>query len=98
MSSAAPSGTPWMPKIVSQDSRFRTSYTHQVHDWSDLRGATVEVRLEGTYLRTGCVEEATAEMLWLAQDGVESRMLIDKFNGYELWIDPQQLPFLKRRG
>ncbi|WOC60978.1 hypothetical protein RI444_21190 [Paenarthrobacter sp. AT5] len=44
------------------------------------------------------MEEATAEMLWLEQDGVESRMLIDKLNGYELWIDPQQLPFLKRRG
>lgn len=30
-------------------------------------------------------------MLWLSPDGVESRVLIDKLDGYEVWIDPEQL-------
>ena len=29
-------------------------------------------------------------MLWLSPEGVESRMLIDKLDGYEVWIDPEQ--------
>jgi hypothetical protein len=53
----------------------------RLRDWSDLRGATVEVRRNGTYFRTGRVDEATSELLWLAQEGVEPRMIINKLDG-----------------
>ena len=46
----------------------------------------------GTYVRTARVEEATPDsrMLWLSPEGVDSRILIDKLDGYEVWIDPEQ--------
>ena len=54
--------------------------------------ATVEIRRNGTYVRTARVEEATPDsrMLWLSPEGVDSRILIDKLDGYEVWIDPEQ--------
>ena len=42
--------------------------------------------------------KATSELLWLAQEGVESRMIIDKRDGDEVWVEPQQLLFSKCRG
>lgn len=64
----------------------------RVDDWSCLPTATVEIRQHGTYVRTAVVEEATADsrMLWLSPNGVEPRMLIDKRDGYQVWIDPEQ--------
>lgn len=64
----------------------------RVDDWFRLPTATVEIRRNGTYVRTGRVEEATPDsrMLWLSPEGVDSRILIDKLDGYEVWIDPEQ--------
>ncbi|MGO4187804.1 hypothetical protein [Pseudarthrobacter sp. TAF60_1] len=64
----------------------------RVDDWFRLPTATVEIRRNGTYVRTARVEEATPDsrMLWLSPEGVDSRILIDKLDGYEVWIDREQ--------
>jgi hypothetical protein len=96
---SSPTGhlTAWTANVDHRILVSGTTHTFRLQDWSDLRGATVEVRRNGTYFRTGRVEEATSALLWLAQEGVESRTIIDRLNGDEVWIEPQQLPFLKLR-
>jgi hypothetical protein len=71
----------------------QTARCFRVDDWFRLPAATVEIRHHGTYVRTARVEAATPDsrMLWLCQEGVDSRVLIDKLDGYEVWIDPEQL-------
>lgn len=71
----------------------QTSRPFRVDDWFRLPAATVEIHRHGTYIRTARVETATPDssMLWLCQEGVEPRMLIDKHDGYEVWIEPWQL-------
>ena len=56
-------------------------------DWSDLIGATVEIRLHGYPVLTGRVDHATADstILWLAQEGNNPRKIIDKAQNYEAW-------------
>lgn len=70
-----------------------------VDDWFRLPATTVEIRHHGTYVRTARVDAATADsrMLWLSPEGVESRVLIDKLDGYEVWIDPEQLYYAEQR-
>jgi hypothetical protein len=55
-------------------------------NWEDLRGHWVELRSGGRVLRTGEVEDVTADSsaLWLSPNGVEGRQLIAKTDGYEL--------------
>lgn len=61
---------------------------YRVEDWYRLPSAVVEVHRNGTFIRTGCVEAVTADlrMLWLSPHGVENRVLIDKLDGYEIWL------------
>jgi hypothetical protein len=63
------------------------------HDWARLQGATVEVLRDGAVVRNGFVDAATADgtMVWLAQEGLSSRVLIDKPSGYEIRVAPDQL-------
>lgn len=70
----------------------------RVDDWFRLPMATVEIRRNGTYVRTARVEEATPDsrMLWLSPEGVDSRILIDKLDGYEVWIDPEQHYYIQQ--
>ena len=35
-------------------------------------------------------------MLWLSPEGVESPVLIDKLDGYEVWIDPEKLYYTRQ--
>jgi hypothetical protein len=65
----------------------------RVDDWFHLPAATVEIRQHGTYVRTARIDAATpvSRMLWLSPEGVDSRVLIDILDGYEVWIDPEQL-------
>lgn len=58
----------------------------RVDGWFRLPTAIVEIRRNGTYVRTARVEEATPDsrMLWLSPEGVDSRILIDKLDGYEV--------------
>jgi hypothetical protein len=70
-----------------------TLATMRVDEWARLPSATVEVRRHGAFVRAGLVDAATLDsrMLWLSPDGVEGRVLLDKLDGYEVWIQPQQL-------
>lgn len=76
----------------------QTARRFRVDDWFRLPAATVEIRHHGTYFRTARVDAATADsrMLWLSPEGVESRVLIDKLDGYELWIDPEKLYYAEQ--
>jgi hypothetical protein len=64
----------------------QTMRCFRVDDWSRLPAVTVEIRQHGTYIRTARVEAVTPDsrMLWLSPEGVESRVLIDKLDGYEV--------------
>lgn len=79
---------------------FRTSLTaagvqhlYRCHDWSQLRGADVDVHRNGSHFRSGRVDATTRDgkILWLAQDGVTDRTLIDQGEGFELWITLEEL-------
>jgi hypothetical protein len=61
---------------------------YRVEDWCRLASTVVEIHRNGRFIRTGHVDVATADsrMLWLSPHGVESRVLIDKFDGYEIWL------------
>lgn len=69
----------------------------RVDDWYRLPSATVEVRRYGAFVRTGRVDAATtdSQMLWLSPEGVDARVLLDKQDGYEVWIQPHQLQLVK---
>lgn len=77
----------------------QTARCFRVDDWFRLPAATVEIRRHGTYVRTARVDAATVDsrMLWLSPEGVDSRVLIDKLDGYEVWIDPEQLYYTPQR-
>ncbi|MBX7443399.1 MULTISPECIES: hypothetical protein [unclassified Arthrobacter] len=64
------------------------------HDtWNTLLGAVVEVRKNGTPIRTGLVEDVMPDSsaLWIAADGLAGRILIEVAEGYEVWVEPKQL-------
>ena len=62
-------------------------------DWKRLPGAEVEVSQGSQFIRRGTVDAATedSEIIWLAPNGVSERVMIDKTEGYKLWISPAQL-------
>jgi hypothetical protein len=60
-------------------------------DWTSARGRFAAIRHAGRPLQMGFVEEVTPDgrMLWLAANGVNTRVLIDKADGYEIaetWV------------
>jgi len=69
----------------------------RVDDWVRLVSATVEIRRFGAFVQTGLVDTVTpdSKMLWLSPNGMDSRVLIDKKDGYEVWIQPHQLQLFK---
>jgi hypothetical protein len=58
--------------------------------WHLLIGAEVEIRRYGRLLGTGVVDNATSsgDIAWIAADGINSRTMIEKSDGYELSIGP----------
>ncbi|PNH79720.1 MULTISPECIES: hypothetical protein [unclassified Arthrobacter] len=67
------------------------SYRHE--DWNQLVGAFVEVRKGKRSLRRGFVDDAMPDSsaIWLSADGFDGRTFVDKAEGYEVWVEPQQL-------
>ena len=61
----------------------------KVDNWVNLHATIVEIRRNGSHVRTGRVDATTPDstMLWLSQDGLERRTLFHKLDGYEVWID-----------
>ncbi len=55
-------------------------------DWPQLVGKQVELRFGGMVVRTGEVEEATADssVLWLRFDGNHGRQMVARTDGYEI--------------
>jgi hypothetical protein len=62
---------------------------HLQHDWFPVIGEHVEIRINGRGLRSGLVDDVTPDgaILWLAANGADSRMMITRSDGYEVWID-----------
>ena len=62
-------------------------------EWSMLVGAVVDVRREGVFVRTGLVEDTTpsGDTAWIAADGIDHRIMIEKTAGYDIWITAEQL-------
>jgi hypothetical protein len=72
--------------------------TFRVDDWYRLHSATVEVRRYGAFVRIGLVDATTPDsrMLWLSPEGADSRVLLDKLDGYEVWLhQPHHLQLVK---
>lgn len=57
------------------------------HYWNHLVDVPVEIRRNDKYVRSGIIEEVTADstIAWLAAEGASTRLLIDKNDGYEIW-------------
>jgi hypothetical protein len=53
-------------------------------EWSDLLGQRVHLKKDGCIVRTGYVDavSASADILWISQEGSELRSLYEKSEGY----------------
>jgi hypothetical protein len=53
----------------------------------------VEIRRHGQLIGNGLVDNATSsgDIVWLAADGINSRTMLEKTDGYDLSIEPTQL-------
>lgn len=62
-------------------------------EWQLLIGELVEIRRHGLLLGIGLVDDATpsGHIAWIAADGINSRNMIEKADGYELSIAPPHL-------
>lgn len=67
--------------------------THRHEEWNQLVGAFVEIRNNNHRLRSGIVDTAMPDSsaLWLAADAFDGRTLIEKAEGFEVWVEPGQL-------
>jgi len=61
---------------------------HLQHDWLPLVGQHIEIRLDGRKIRDGWVDDVTHDgsILWLAADGPHLRAMVERADGYEVWI------------
>jgi hypothetical protein len=66
---------------------------YRYHDWSRLIGTPVEIRRDFGIVRAGTVDDAMADSsaLWLAADAGGGRALYTAAEGFEVWIQPQEL-------
>lgn len=67
-------------------------------DWSDLLGLRVHVKKDDYIVRTGYVDavSASADILWISQEGAENRSLYEKAEGYyavSVWADLYEKDF-----
>ncbi|BCW44693.1 hypothetical protein [Arthrobacter sp. StoSoilB5] len=62
---------------------------HLHQHWQSLVGRHVLIVRNGAVVRSGTVDDVTVddEALWLARDGAEPRRLIEKIDGYEVWME-----------
>lgn len=58
-----------------------------------LTGAPVEIRRNGTTVRSGTVEAVMSDssLLWIQADGARGRELFAAADTYEVWIEPHLL-------
>lgn len=60
--------------------------------WRRLIGTTVQIRQNGTTIRTGTVDDAMADStaLWIAGDSTQSRAMYEAASGIEVWATPEE--------
>ncbi|MFF2244340.1 hypothetical protein ACFVTM_09195 [Arthrobacter sp. NPDC058130] len=70
-----------------------THRSYPFMEWNMLVGTVVDVRRAGVLVRTGLVEDTTpsGDTAWIAADGHDRRIMIEKSAGYNLWITAEQL-------
>ena len=58
-------------------------------EWFPVIGEIVEIRLNDTTVRTGMVDGVTYDdqILWMAADGAELRMMFERSQDYSVWIE-----------
>ena len=69
--------------------------SYRCDDWSRLAtGVNVEIHRRGRLFRAGVVETVMpdATMLWLSADHNGALLLFESAEGYEVWLDPDDLP------
>lgn len=61
---------------------------HIQPDWRPLIGHTVDVKLNSTTIRTGTVDAVMEDnsILWLAPAGADTRVMVERADGYTIWI------------
>lgn len=62
-------------------------------NWRRLPGIEAEIWLHGDLKRTGVVDAASEDstIAWVAADATGPRRLLERANGFELRISPEQL-------
>lgn len=80
-----------IPRVAWQDANEATP-SSPFADWQRLVGALVEIRRHGRLIRNGLVDNATpsGDIVWIAADGINSRTMIEKADGYDLSVKPTQ--------
>lgn len=78
----------WVPGLETAPARLVRS-----KDWCAIVGGPAYVAQHGVVIHYGWVETATNDgsMAWVIGGSLESRRLLERTEGYELWIAPQQL-------
>lgn len=74
--------------------RNRQMQKYPYKEWNRLIGAPVEIKRNGTTIRSGTVEEAMPDssLLWIAADAGHGRKLFSaEVDNYEVWIEPRLL-------
>ena len=71
-------------------------------EWFPVIGEIVEIRLNDTTVRRGMVDGVTSDdqILWMAADGAELRMMFERSQDYSVWIEYRwetAIPGLPRR-
>ena len=78
-----------MVTIDPTSRRLDTFHEHQDDtDWTGLEGHTVQVYDFGRLIHCGQVDAVTSDggILWLAQNGVRNRLLIEKLPGRSVTV------------
>lgn len=86
-------GNPRVPVNEPEPEAAEIHRPYPFMEWSMLVGAVVDVRRGGVFVRTGFVEDATpsGNTAWIAADGLDRRIMIEKSAGYVLWVTAEQL-------
>ncbi|MET3175842.1 UNVERIFIED_ORG: hypothetical protein ABIB52_003711 [Arthrobacter sp. UYCu721] len=91
-SASAESADMPVPEVLISADALSRLRGYPFPDWEQLCGAEVDVYLDSEFVRRGVVDAATADgrIIWIGAQGVFSRTLIDKTQGYEVWITPTE--------
>ncbi|MBT8163130.1 MULTISPECIES: hypothetical protein [Arthrobacter] len=76
------------PQDSFADARHLPGRPAILKDWALAKGELVEVRHHELPPREGLVDEVTPDgvILWLAAEGATTRRMIDKSEGFEVWV------------